>query len=46
MTIEAGSSTIFELEWRWLDDDEADTAAGENGADYTLRITFTAFVRG
>lgn len=46
MTIEAGSSTIFELEWRWLDDDEADTAAGENGAEYTLRITFTAFVRG
>lgn len=45
MTIEAHSSTVFEIEWYWRDNDAADTAAGENGADYTLHISFTASVR-
>ena len=46
MSIESGSSTVFTLEWIWRDGDEADTAAGEAGATYTLTITFTASVRG
>lgn len=44
MTIEAESATVFELEWFWQDNDAADTAAGENGAVYTLRIDFEASV--
>lgn len=44
MTIEAESATVFELEWYWQDNDAADTAAGENGAVYTLRIDFAASV--
>ena len=46
MTIEAHSSSVFELEWQWLHGDEADTAAGENGAQYTLHISFSAAVAG
>lgn len=45
MTLEERSSTVFVLEWEWLHNDEADTAAGENGAVYTLTITFSATVR-
>ena len=44
MTIEAHSSSVFEIEWQWLHDDAADTAAGENGAQYTLQIAFSASV--
>ncbi len=39
LTIEAKSSTVFELEWYWEDNDAVDTAAGENNAVYTLNIT-------
>ncbi len=45
MTVEAQSSSVFELEWFWEHSDEADTAAGENGATYTLHISFSAWVR-
>lgn len=44
LTVEAWSSTVFELEWYWQDG-EADTAAGENEAQYTLTIAFTAAVQ-
>lgn len=44
MTIEAQSSSVFAIEWHWLHDDAADTAAGENGAQYTLHIAFSASV--
>ena len=44
MTLEARSSTVFELQWLWRDNDPADTAAGENEGDYTLFISFSAFV--
>lgn len=44
LTIEAGSSTRFELEWRWLHDDETDTVAGRNSARYTLNIALQAWV--
>lgn len=44
MTIEAHSSSVFEIEWQWLHNDAADTAAGENGAQYTLQIAFSASV--
>lgn len=46
LTIEAASSSVFEIEWLWQHNDAADTAAGENGAVYTLYIEFTAAVRG
>ena len=42
LTIEPHSATIFELEWYWRDNDEADTQAGENSAIYTLGISLTA----
>lgn len=45
MTIEPDSTTVFEIEWYWQDNDEVDTIAGENGAAYTLNIAFTAYVR-
>lgn len=41
LTIEPHSATIFELEWYWRDNDEADTQAGENSAVYTLAISLT-----
>ena len=44
MTIEALSTSVFEIEWYWQDNDAADTAAGENGATYTLHISYTASV--
>ena len=44
MTIEANSSTVFELQWYWRDNDPVDTEAGENGAQYTLHIAFSAVV--
>ena len=44
LTIESGSSTLFELEWHWIDNDEADTAAGENSAIYSLNISLSAYV--
>ncbi len=44
LTIEPNSSTLFELQWYWRDNDEADTAAGENGAVYTLHILLSAQV--
>lgn len=44
LTIEAKSSSVFELEWYWEHNDEADTAAGENGAIYTLAISLLAQV--
>lgn len=44
LTIEAGSETLFELEWLWKDNDEKDTVAGENSAVYTLNITLSARV--
>ena len=46
MTIEAESTTLFEIEWYWKDNDAVDTAAGENEAQYTLQIEFVAAVRG
>ena len=46
MTIEEFSSSVFELEWYWRDNDGADTAAGENGAVYILFIDFSAAVIG
>lgn len=42
LTIEALSSSVFELEWEWQHDDEADTAAGTSGTIYTLFINFSA----
>ena len=44
MTIEARSTTVFEIEWYWAHNDEVDTAAGEAAADYTLHIAFSAYV--
>lgn len=44
LTIEAKSSTVFELQWRWNDKDENDTAAGENEAIYRLHISLSAQV--
>ena len=44
LTIEPESSTVFELEWYWRDNDAADTAAGENGAVYRLKISLSAHV--
>ena len=44
LTIEARSSTVFELEWHWADNDFADTAAGEEGAVYVLTILFSAHI--
>ena len=44
LTIEARSSSVFELEWTWKDNDAADTQAGENEAVYTLSISFSAQV--
>ena len=44
MTLEARSSTVFELQWLWRDNDPADPAAGENEGDYTVFISFSAFV--
>lgn len=45
LTIEATSSSVFELEWRWKDSDEVDTNAGENQAQYILHIQFTAWLK-
>ena len=45
MTIEESSSTVFEIEWYWRHNDPVDTEAGENAADYTLRIALSAAVR-
>lgn len=43
MTIQPhGDPTVFELEWYWRDNDEIDTIAGENQAQYYLHITITA----
>ena len=44
LTIEPHSSTVFELQWYWRDNDETDTAAGESGAVYTLHISLSAQV--
>ena len=44
LTIEGRSSALFELEWHWQDSDEADTAAGENSAIYSLNISFSAYI--
>lgn len=44
MTVEGESSTVFRLEWYWRDNDALDTAAGENGAQYTLHIDFSGSV--
>ncbi len=44
LTVEASSSTLFELEWYWQDNDAADTAAGEHAAVYTLTISLSAHV--
>lgn len=44
MTIEAQSASVFRIEWFWQDNDPVDTAAGENGATYTLHISYTAAV--
>ena len=44
LTVEARSSTMFELEWFWQDNDEADTIAGQNSAVYTLNISLSAQV--
>lgn len=44
LTIEAESSSVFELEWFWADNDASDTAAGENNASYTLKISLSAQV--
>ena len=46
LTLEARSSALFELQWYWEHNDEADTAAGAAGASYTLHIGLTAAVRG
>ena len=46
MTLQAYSSTLFELQWYWVENDEIDTAAGEADAIYTLTISFTAAVAG
>lgn len=45
LTIEANSSTTFELEWQWQHNDATDTVAGENSATYSLHIAFTAWVK-
>lgn len=45
LTIEAESSTVFELEWYWRDNDAADTVAGENEAVYRLKISLSAQVK-
>ena len=42
MTLEGRSDTLFTLKWEWVDDDVADTVAGESGAMYTLTILFEA----
>ena len=42
LTIEQNSASVFELEWKWFDNDETDTAAGENNAVYTLNISLLA----
>ena len=44
LTIEPLSTALFELEWIWIHNDEADTEAGENQAQYALTITLTARV--
>lgn len=44
LTIQPLSETVFVLNWEWRDNDETDTAAGQNGATYRLDITFTAQV--
>lgn len=46
MTIEALSTSVFEIEWYWQDNDPVDTEAGENGATYTLHISYSAAVAG
>lgn len=46
LTIEALSSSLFELEWYWQDNDAVDTVAGENAALYTLTISLRAEVAG
>lgn len=45
LTIQPLSETVFVLDWEWRDDDETDTEAGENQAEYKLNITFNAQVR-
>ena len=42
LTVQSQSSTVFELEWYWQDNDAIDTAAGEDSALYMLTITLTA----
>ena len=42
LTIEGNSSSLFELEWYWRDNDPVDTAAGENEAIYRLHIDLLA----
>ena len=46
LTLEAHSTARFELQWYWIHNDEADTAAGAAGAVYTLTIRLTASVVG
>ena len=45
LTIEANSSSVFELEWFWQHNDSVDTEAGQNGASYTLNISLSASVK-
>ncbi len=42
LQIQARSSALFELEWKWEHNDPVDTAAGENGAMYKLFIVLRA----
>lgn len=44
LTVEKKSASVFELEWHWVDNDEADTLAGQNSAIYTLTLSLTAAV--
>ena len=44
MTLSAGSSSVFLLEWWWEDDADIDTAAGLSQASYVLSINFSATV--
>ena len=46
LSIEANSSTVFELEWYWKDNDQVDTVAGEQSAIYVLTISLSAYVEG
>lgn len=44
LTIEAESSSVFEIEWLWSHSDAVDTSAGLSQAQYRMRISLTAWV--